>query len=81
MLGVCSLGIVVRSVFYIFLETYVQATARLPYVRQVACVACQLINTPFIVGRNVVVFFKFVQVGVVSRALESTDGQCPRAQN
>jgi len=44
------------SVSYVFLETYVQAMASLAYVRQVECVACQLINSPFIVGRNVVVF-------------------------
>jgi len=53
---ICWLGIVVPNVSYMFLEIYVQAMACLTYVCQVACVACQLINSPFIVGRNVVVF-------------------------
>ena len=44
-------------------EKYVQATASLAYVRQVARVTCQLINSPFIVGRSVVVSSRFDHVG------------------
>ena len=38
-----------------FSETYVQTTACLSYIRSAACVTFNLINSPFIMGRNVVV--------------------------
>jgi len=63
------LGIVVPNVSYVFLEMYAQATACLSNI-QVACVACQLINTPFIVGWGVVVFRRFVLVGYGISAFE-----------
>jgi len=55
----------------VFLETHVQATARLAYLRQVACVACQLINSPFIVGQNVVVFEGLIRLAMVFRHLNA----------
>ena len=36
-------------------ETYVQTMASLSYIRSAACVAFHLINSLFIIGRNVVV--------------------------
>ena len=38
-----------------FLETYAQTTVCLSYIRSAACVAFYLINSPFLVGWNVVV--------------------------
>ena len=46
-----------------FWKRIFQATVCLTYVRQVACVVCQLINSPFFVGRNVVVFWRFDPLG------------------
>ena len=46
-----------------FLKTYVQATASLANIRRITCVACQLVDSPFIVGRGVVVSGWFNQVG------------------
>jgi len=33
----------------VFLETYVQAVASLAYIRQITCVTCQLVDSPFTV--------------------------------
>jgi len=60
---------VVPNVPYVFLETYAQATAHLANI-QVACVTYQLINTPFIVERDVVVFRRFDPVGYGILAFE-----------
>ena len=57
------MGIIVSNVLYVFLETYVQAVASLAYTRQITCVTCRLVDSPFIVGRDVVVFGQFNQVG------------------
>ena len=57
------MGIVVSNVSYVFLKTYVQATASLAHIRQIARVTCQLVDFPFIVGRGAVVSGWFNQVG------------------
>ena len=49
---------------------YAQAAAHLANIQQVACVTCQLINIPFIVGQGVVVFQRFVPVGYGISAFE-----------
>ena len=46
-----------------FLEPYVQGAASLAYIRQIACVTCLLGDSPFTVGRGVVVSGRFNQVG------------------
>ena len=46
-----------------FLETYVQAAASVAYIRQITCVTCQMVDSPFTVGRGVVVSGRFRQVG------------------
>jgi hypothetical protein len=38
----------------VFSKTYVQTTACLSYIRSAACVTFYLINSPFIMGQNVV---------------------------
>ena len=43
------MGIIVSNVSYVFLKTYVQAKASLAHIRQITCVACQLVDSPFIV--------------------------------
>jgi len=53
----------VSNVSYVFLEPYVQAAASLAYIRQITRVICQLVNSPFTVGRGVVVSGRFNQVG------------------
>ena len=45
-----------------FLETYAQAAASLAYIRQITCVACQYVDSPFTVGQGVVVSGWFNQV-------------------
>jgi len=47
----------------VLLETYVQAAASLAYIQQITCVTCQLVDSPFTVGRGVVVSGQFNQVG------------------
>jgi len=47
----------------VFLKTYVQATASLAHIRQITCVACQLVDSPFILGWGAVVSGWFNQVG------------------
>jgi len=51
------------NVSYVFLETYAQAATGLAYIRQITCVTCQLVHSPFTVGRGVVVSGRFNQVG------------------
>ena len=46
-----------------FLETYAQAAASLAYIRQITCVTCQLVDSPFTAGRSVVVSGRFNEVG------------------
>jgi len=46
----------------VFLETYVKAVASLAYIRQITCVTCQLVDSPFTVGRGIV-SGRFNQVG------------------
>ena len=45
-----------------FLETYVQGAASLAYIQQITRVTCQLVDSPFTVGRGVVVSGRFKQV-------------------
>jgi len=53
----------VSNVSYVFLETYAHAAASLAYIRQITCVTCQLVDSPFTVGRGVVVSGRFSQIG------------------
>ena len=46
-----------------FLETYVQGAASLANIRQITCVTCQLVDSPFTVGQGVVVSGRFNWVG------------------
>jgi len=47
----------------VFLEAYVQAAARLAYMRQITCVTYQLVESLFTVGRIVGVYGRFNKFG------------------
>ena len=59
-----------------FLETYAQTTACWSYIRSAACVAFYLINSPFIMGRNVVVLGGSDDFGYGISASESYPNVC-----
>jgi hypothetical protein len=42
---------------------YVQGAPSLAYIRQITCVTCQLVDSPFTVGQGVMVSGQFNQVG------------------
>jgi len=48
------LGIVASDVTYMLFVTYAQAAACLAYIRKIARVTCQLVDSPLIVGWGVV---------------------------
>ena len=45
------------------LEAYYQAATSLAYIRQITCVTCRVVYSPFTVGRDVMVSERFNQVG------------------
>jgi hypothetical protein len=60
----------------VFLETYVQTTACLSYIRSAACVTFYLINSPFFMGWNVVVLGGSDYFGYGVSASESYPDVC-----
>ena len=64
------------NVSYGFLKTYVQATASLDHIRQITCIACQLVDSPFVVGRGAVVSGWFNQVGYGAAAFKCYPDVC-----
>ena len=75
-MGRMLIWILVSNLSYVFLKTYVQATASLDHIRQITCIACQLVDSPFVVGRGAVVSGWFNQVGYGAAAFKCYPDVC-----